>query len=403
MERIEYLYSRDAKKKVRVAIYEVEAREIGYAIKKRSGLLTGKLTVQPEKLVEKGKVKRTVEEQVELQLASLIKKELDKGYVKLSQLVDPEVIDNINPMDHAVIDELLDTKKKDAKGQSLPMLAEDAFKKKKDSEDYVTKREFFERAWWVSAKIDGVRTIGRVKEEEDGEKYIEFTSRTGKEYTASVLGFNKDPELIQFMVDNECEIDGEIYCHGLHLNTISGDARKQTYVPERHDRLKFYIFDMIKEGMDASARVKILNELEINNPKIVVLRHTYAIGMEQIMTLHDAYVAEEYEGAMARTTVGMYEDGKRSKEIWKFKAFEDGEFLITGIKEGARPEDMCFTMATDEGLPFDCKPMGGAKMVEHYRSILDDIIGKQGTVKYFGWTSKGLPNIAKFKCVRDDD
>ena len=64
---------------------------------------------------------------------------------------------------------------------------------------------------------------------------------------------------------------------------------------------------------------------------------------------------------------------------------------------------MCFVMEMENGNTFDCKPMGGAKMIEYYRSILDELMGQMGTVKFFGWTSKGVPNIAKFKCVRYEE
>lgn len=405
MVRKEYLYSRDSKGKVRVSIFEVKPEGLGYAICRSTGLLTGKLTVQPDKIILKGKVKRTIEQQVDLELNSLINKQKDKGYIALDHLVDKEAMDLLNPMDHDLINELLSKDKKDASGQSLPMLAQDANKKKKDTNDLIKDPEgpFFKRAWWISAKIDGVRTLGTLAVDEEGEDYISFTSRTGKPYGPAVRNFDRDPELIQFMKDNECEIDGEIYCHGLHLDVIRGDAAKQTYVPERHDRLSFYIFDIAKLEIDATERVKILNKTEFKNDKITVLKHTYCISYKEILALHDKYVSEGLEGAMARTSDGYYEFGKRSQNLWKFKLFEDSEFKIIGTEEGARPEDMCFTMITDDGKEFNCKPIGGADMVQYYRNNLDTIIGQKGTVKYFGWTSKGIPNIAKFKCLKIED
>lgn len=404
MNKTYYLYGRDSKMKVRTVILEVLPQGEGYVIRKKSGLLTGKLTIQPEKEILKGKAKRTIEEQVELEVNSIINKQKDKGYKLLEQLVDEVSLPHVDPMDHDFIDELLAKEKKDAQGENKPMLAQDAQKTKPKSQERVKPTSWFNRAWWVSKKIDGVRTLGTLKVDEDGNDYISFTSRTGKPYKGSVKGFERDAELIQFMKDNECEIDGEIYCHGHHLNELNGDARKMDYVPSRHDKLQFWIFDIAKEGMMAADRVKILNKTKFTNEKLVVLEHHFVTSYDEIIALHDQWVEEGFEGAMGRTAIGMYEFGKRSNEIWKFKLFEDGEFKIVGIKEGARPEDMCFVLELETtNETFDCKPIGGAEQIQAYRDDLENIIGKMGTVKYFGWTMYGIPNIAKFKCVREDE
>ncbi len=85
--------------------------------------------------------------------------------------------------------------------------------------------------------------------------------------------------------------------------------------------------------------------------------------------------------------------------MMKLKRFSDAEFKITGISEGLREEDMCFTLETKEGYPFKAKPIGTREDKQWYREHISELIGKMGTVKYFGMTNtdKPVPNLPVFK------
>ena len=81
--------------------------------------------------------------------------------------------------------------------------------------------------------------------------------------------------------------------------------------------------------------------------------------------------------------------------------YEEDEFTITGIVEKSRREDFCFTCVTKDNKPFNAKPIGSVALKEEYRKIIDSIIGKQGTVKYFEYSDDGIPQQPIFICVRD--
>ena len=51
----------------------------------------------------------------------------------------------------------------------------------------------------------------------------------------------------------------------------------------------------------------------------------------------------------------------------KIKEYQDAEFEITGISEGLRDEDMCFTCVTEDGIEFKAKPMGSRELKQEYR------------------------------------
>ena len=108
------LITRDSKGKCRViyisCIYDDENKR--YIIKRSSGLYNGKLTEQPELIITKGKVKRTLKEQAELEYNSLIRKQLDKGYKNYT--------DDIN--DPIKVENFLPKTKSDQNGNLKPML-----------------------------------------------------------------------------------------------------------------------------------------------------------------------------------------------------------------------------------------------------------------------------------------
>ena len=80
------LVIRNARDKVQIAHYILNQDVNNYIIERSTGQFLGKMTKQPDILIEKGKAKRSVLQQAELEYNSLIKKALDKGYKKLSDL-----------------------------------------------------------------------------------------------------------------------------------------------------------------------------------------------------------------------------------------------------------------------------------------------------------------------------
>ena len=80
----------DSKNKVRLVELYWEVIPEGYCIKKETGVLNGKMILQPVHNITSGKVKRTVEQQRDLEFNSMLKKYLDKGYKRLNDLELPD-------------------------------------------------------------------------------------------------------------------------------------------------------------------------------------------------------------------------------------------------------------------------------------------------------------------------
>jgi len=111
------LITRDTKGKCRVIHIKCTFDETNknYKIERSSGLFGGKFIEQPTLEITKGKVKRTIEEQAELEYNSIIKKYLDKGYKKVESL-------GITELTEETIEQYLPLKNTDQKGMKKPML-----------------------------------------------------------------------------------------------------------------------------------------------------------------------------------------------------------------------------------------------------------------------------------------
>ena len=104
------LLTRDSKGKIRQI--NISCYKIGnvYEIARKSGILGGKFVNHPKIIIDKGKAKRTLEQQAELEYNSNVKSYLDKGY-KLFDIT-PDNIDDVIPKT-----------KQDQNGSVKPMLA----------------------------------------------------------------------------------------------------------------------------------------------------------------------------------------------------------------------------------------------------------------------------------------
>lgn len=387
------LITRDSKGKIRVVEVSYESTNNGYVIHRTTYQYRGKKTEQPDIEITKGKAKRTLLEQVELEYASHLKKYQDKGY-KL-------IPGNISQYKEEDLNKILPEHTTDSNGFKKHMLA-------KQSEKVATSTFDKLKYWYASRKIDGVRCSFYW----DGFQ-IKTASRGGGDYDMAVRQMIQHPRLIRFFEKHpDYVLDGEIYKHGKSLQQISGAVRKEK---ESTPWLEYYIYDVMIPNMIFEERLKILNEikkeLELdfqperewkeNELKFQMVPHEKVTGWNAIKKLHDAYVEEGWEGCVIRDPNKPYKFGGRGSEMIKIKMYKDAEFEITGISEGLRDEDMCFTLVTEDGIEFKAKPMGSRELKQQYREDLDNLIGKMATVKYFYLSDEGTPLQPVLKCIRD--
>lgn len=395
---IDYLISRDSKGKIRIVyLYCSESwdNELdGYVITRTTGMLGGKLTSQPNIVISHGKAKRTCKEQLELQYNSEKKKYLDKGYKECP--VDPTTLAE------EALDKILGELITNQYGIVKPMLAKQA--------DKVTNQKIYDKIWYASRKIDGTRCLmyfkdGKVHTASRGGEHYDYSTTHITEHPLMVALFNKYPQLI---------LDGELYKHGKSLQQISGAARMEKNAYDM-DWLQYYIYDIVDTNLIFEERLKWLDivkqelhigfepEKDFNEGELQVqmVPQQQVQGWDNIKLLHDQFVEEGWEGCVIRDPNKVYHPNGRTNDMIKIKCYQDAEFTITGLSEGLREEDMCFTLITDDGTEFKAKPMGSRDIKQQYRENLDKLIGKKATVKFFYLSDNGTPLQPVLKAIRD--
>lgn len=377
------LLTRNARDKVQLAIVKLSQDGNIFYIHRFTGQLGGKFTEQPELSIDKGKVKRSVLQQAQLEYDSIINKYLDKGYKKLSSYTDK----SFEKLSEEELNNFVPKLKTDQHGNVKPMLA-------KKSEECTN--SVLNKTYYASRKLNGVRMNMGFKEEP-------FTvSRGGKNYNNSTKHIQE--ELYPYLSANpHILLDGELYIHGLHLQTISGLARQETFKPEC-EKLEYWIYDIAIPDVPFTERLETLNYLRErfkNLKHVKVLEHVLSKSWASTLKYHDMWVEEGFEGAVLRHPDKEYQFGKRNSSMIKVKLYQDDEFTIIGKSDGLRPEDFCFLMQTKDGKIFEAKPCGTREQKAEYIRDIESLKGKKGTVKFFEYSKDGIPLQTTFQAVRD--
>lgn len=326
----------------------------------RHGQEGGKITLKQE-FDPVGKQGRTSYEQAVLEAEARVKKQKDKGYRE-------------NKADLKVL-------------PVLAMLSKDHTKDGK--EDTINEGVF------ISDKLDGVRCLAKCILSEALGKQIKLESRTGQPYNVPHI----QEELLGIMEVGDI-LDGELYVHGPSLQEITSAVKREdadekyekaaaaytkhcavvkqdeawaaklatlqekmedaVHIAGIRDDLQFHVFDLVVMDVPFSERLELFTDY-VNmrcwadqGGYIVPVTYQYVDNLEDMITQLHYCIARGYEGIMYRTKGGLYESGKRSTGLWKFKLFMDAEFLILDV-EPAKDDGSVFVLQNDlTHLTFTC-------------------------------------------------
>ena len=399
---IKYLLGKASTGKFRYAVVECDEEwhepEHGYIIQRSYGQVQGKNTLSPAIVVDKTKQKRNWKEQYTLQFNSEVKKFLDKGYV--------EVPKHPNEYSESELDEIFGEVKTNQYGVIKPMLAKQA--------DKVTSRKTFDKKYWGSRKIDGLRCL--IYLGDDGE--LHTASRGAMNYDAAMYEIISHPKLIQLFKDNPGLImDGECYKHGYSLQQLNSIARTQVNAVD-YEILQFYWYDIVDLNATATERINKINtlskslnltfdpekEFKDDELRIQHVPHVEVSGWDNIIKLHNDYVEEGWEGLVIRLQDSVYGPNKRTNDWIKVKVYKQDTFKVVGIEQGLRHyEDMVFILETEEGKQFKAKPFGDRNQKMEYTDNFEKLYkGHLGDVKYFYYSDDNIPLQPSFIAFRFD-
>lgn len=399
------LVSKDSKGKIRVVEISYEGNEATriYTIYRYTGQFEGKMTKQPEIIVDRGKATRNIHEQVELQFNALVKGYKDKGYIELENEIDNYSSEELY--------KLFGDAPAGTNGVVKPMLAKQA--------DKVTKTDIFNKKWIASRKIDGLRCI--IYLGDDGK--LHTSSRGATNYDSAMFEILTHPALIKLFKNNKgLMLDGECYHHGYTLQQINSIARTQK-VAKDLEILQFYWYDIVDLNNPFKTRLAKMKSLaselkeygsEIswepdrvfkeNELRIQFVPQVEVSGWDNMMKLHNEYVSEGWEGLVIRDPERPYKPNGRTNDMIKIKVYKDDCFKVVGKEAGLRgSEDMVFIMQMPDGRTFKAKPFGDREQKQEYWINFEEKYnGHIGECKFFYYSDDGIPLQPAFKAFRDD-
>ena len=168
-------------------------------------------------------------------------------------------------------------------------------------------------------------------------------------------------------------------------------------------KLQLHVFDMPSEKpwYQRLADLNIYARDRFFGDFIILTENPIAFSEEEMKVLHKDAVRRGYEGVMLRNKMGMYESGKRSADLQKYKEFVDEEFEILDILP-AKDEGSVYLLKNNlNNLTFTCT-MGD--MADRAKALAEkqERIGKYLNVKfqsrYKGTLLPQFPEIGRASC-----
>lgn len=229
---------------------------------------------------------------------------------------------------------------------------------------------------WCSYKIDGARS--------PWVPGFGIQSRKGVRYHV--------PHIEEALKECKHILDGELYIPGQPLNRILGAIKKPN---DLTPLLEFHVFDVVSsksfEHRYAEYQQIVKN---INHPQIKAVEQVLR-RKSALKETHDHYVSQGWEGLMVRLNNYPYEH-RRSPSLFKIKAFQEAEFLVTDIEVDKEGNGILVCGS------FKARMRGEDAVRKHQAENPSLYIGRQVTVRYFALTEFGQPQFPVAVAFRDD-
>ncbi|KAL4150340.1 hypothetical protein PRNP1_009742 [Phytophthora ramorum] len=191
---------------------------------------------------------------------------------------------------------------------------------------------------YIQPKLDGIRMIAKYA---NGEVTL-YTRRLH-----DIIGFQRIKQDLKQMFDasghTTFTIDGELYSHGMNLQTISGLVRSESIDEAKKEALQYYVFDcfdVAQPTLDFGSRLATLTQfVDSSKSTMIVLNDTIQVDTSaDADAYYDRVTQDGYEGVIYKSSNRPYEfdfnKEKRSSWYLKRKKQDDAEFAIVGYTQG---------------------------------------------------------------------
>lgn len=261
---------------------------------------------------------------------------------------------------------------------------------------------FNDKIKFCQPKLDGIRCNISI---EDGE--VKAISRKNNPfYTVEHIKETLKEILLEFPT---IHFDGELYNHEFHddFNKVVSLVKKEKLNEEDKEEVVKYVrynvydlWDDLNPNMTFEERNELINNLLYGIPFVDIVE-TYVINNEDdIEKYFNYFVSNGYEGEILRTN-DPYEH-KRSKNLLKYKKFNENEFQILDILEGKNKDVAEYAwIKLDENNTCKATLSYSDEECRYMINNKQEFIGKMATVKYFGYTKDGKLRFPVLKTIRN--
>jgi DNA ligase-1 len=141
-------------------------------------------------------------------------------------------------------------------------------------------------------------------------------------------------------------LDGELIVGEPSAHDVYRVTSSAVMSHEGEPLFKYYVFDNFNSSGGFEKRTDIARQMAQELPSIVEwLPQHLVTSLEQFTSLEDEFLAQGFEGIMARSLDGPYKYGRSTtREGWllKKKNFEDSEFVIDDFEELMHNDNAAF-------------------------------------------------------------
>jgi hypothetical protein len=234
----------------------------------------------------------------------------------------------------------------------------------------------------LQKKLDGHRCLAT---RQDGD--LTMYTRQGKELVTLPHIY----KVLDQVIPEGVTLDGELYCHGVKLQTIGSWIKR-----EQRDtlRIQFIVYDMISNDryQDRHAQLsEILKDiLDFPGQPVRVLPYRHYVDEDETRRWFREVRDQGFEGLMLRCDRRAYEPGKRSSGLLKIKEWQDGEFKVVGF-DRSKTGWAILKCVTDQGVEFDCSAPGSVAEKMEVWENQHKYLGKKVTIDFAHWTDDNKP------------
>jgi DNA ligase-1 len=254
---------------------------------------------------------------------------------------------------------------------------------------------------YIEPKLDGIRCFAVVRNgtatlyARSGKVISNFDDTIGKEletlpegcYDGEIMGEDFIALMRQAYRKEGVETSGT-YLSLFDYLPLNDWLTKETTMSARDRYGKMYTY------LWHAGELKYLRHVE---------RRTIAADYEQILKIHDEYVALGYEGAMIKDVHAPYKFG-RGYEVMKLKSFHDVDLKIKGLLEGTGKHTGKLGSVVVEYNGVEVQVGSGLtdELREKVWNDQESFLGRTIEVRYQEVTPDGSLRFPTFVCFRND-